>query len=147
MCTRLSTIMGGEMDADAGRAHIHGFHAYPARMHPTLARRCVELLAPAGATVLDPFCGSGTVLVEARLAGRIAGGIDLNPLAVLLSRLKTHWASDHELKGLVAAAARVARHAEDRRKYKRGATRKYPQDDVRLFDPHVLLELDGLRTH
>lgn len=145
MCTKLCTIMGDDMDADAARAHVHGFHAYPARMHPTLARRCVELLAPASGVVLDPFCGSGTSLVEARLAGRGAYGVDLNPLAVLLATLKTRGASDHELRALTTAAVRVARHAEDRRRYKRGATRRYPQDDIRLFDPHVLLELDGLR--
>jgi len=145
MCKVLSTVMGGELDADSARAHVHGFHAYPARMHPTLARRCVELLAPPKGSVLDPFCGSGTVLVEARLAGRPSRGTDLNPLAVLLSQLKTYAATDRDLDGLVASAARVAEHAESRRKERRGATKRYSQEDVRLFDPHVLLELDGLR--
>src|SRR5205823_6520130 len=39
--------------------------------------------------VYDPFCGSGTTLVEASLARRRSWGIDLNPLAVMLSKVKT----------------------------------------------------------
>lgn len=140
----LATIMGGDLDADAARAHVHGFHAYPARMHPTLARRGIELLCPKSGRVLDPFCGSGTVLVEAKLAARSSHGIDINPLSVLLSHLKTFPASDQNLSSLVASATHVALHAETRRKERRGATRRYPAEDVQLFDPHVLLELDGL---
>jgi hypothetical protein len=113
-------------------------------MHPTLARRAVELLCPKSGLVLDPFCGSGTVLVEARLAARASHGIDINPLSVLLSRLKTFPASNQDLSSLVASAAHVAHHAETRRKERRGATRRYPEQDVQRFDPHVLLELDGL---
>ncbi|NVL83943.1 hypothetical protein HWN75_27625, partial [Escherichia coli] len=78
-------------DADApDRAHVHGCHAYPARAHPVTARRRVDAFAPARGLVLDPFCGSGTVLIEAMLAGRNALGTDLNPLAVMLARAKTH---------------------------------------------------------
>src|SRR5712664_629486 len=75
-------------DEDPARAHVHGFHAYPARMHPLTAARLVQRLVPPRGRVLDPFCGSGTVLVEARLAGRDAMGSDLNPLAVKLARRK-----------------------------------------------------------
>ncbi len=133
------------MDADGARAHVHGFHAYPARMHPTLARRAVELMSPPGGSVFDPFCGSGTVLVESRLASRKSWGVDLNPLAVLLAKLKSRGATREELRFILSAAAKVAQHADSRRREKRGATRRYPAEDVQLFDPHVLLELDGLR--
>ncbi|PKN31804.1 MAG: hypothetical protein CVU63_22025, partial [Deltaproteobacteria bacterium HGW-Deltaproteobacteria-20] len=145
VAVRLATIMGGDMDADGARAHVHGFHAYPARMHPTLARRAIELMSPMGGTVLDPFCGSGTVLVESRLAARQSWGVDLNPLAVLLARLKSRGATPQELQFILSTAGKVAQHADSRRREKRGATRRYPAEDVQLFDPHVLLELDGLR--
>lgn len=145
VAVRLATIMGGDMDADGARAHVHGFHAYPARMHPTLARRAIELMSPTGGTVLDPFCGSGTVLVESRLAARQSWGVDLNPLAVLLARLKSRAATPQELQFILSTAGKVAQHADSRRREKRGATRRYPAEDVQLFDPHVLLELDGLR--
>jgi len=128
------------------RAHVHGFHAYPARAHPVTARRLVEDLVPAGGTVLDPFCGSGTVVVEAMLAGRATIGSDLNPIAVMLARAKTYPRTPEKTKALVAAARGVAAHAESRRKAKSGASRRLPQEDVSLFPPHVLLELDGLRA-
>jgi len=127
------------------RAHVHGFHAYPARMHPGTAARLVESFIPAGGTVLDPFCGSGTVLVEAMLLGRNAVGTDLNPLAVALSVMKTRVRGDGELHALVAAARSVAAFADGRRKSRAGATQRYPDVDREAFDPHVLLELDGLR--
>ena len=134
-------------EADApDRAHVHGFHAYPARAHPVTARRLVDAFAPAKGLVLDPFCGSGTILIEAMLAGRNALGTDLNPLAVMLARAKTHPRKPEATAALVAAAQEVAAFADARRKAKQGATRRLPQEDVSIFAPHVLLEMDGLRA-
>ncbi|HVH45583.1 MAG TPA: DNA methyltransferase [Labilithrix sp.] len=128
------------------RAHVHGFHAYPARAHPVTVRRLIEDLVPPGGTVLDPFCGSGTVLVEAMLAGRATIGSDLNPIAVMLARAKTFPRGQEKTAALVEAACGVADYADARRKAKSGASRRLPQEDVSLFPPHVLLELDGLRA-
>jgi DNA modification methylase len=134
-------------EADApDRAHVHGFHAYPARAHPITARRLVDAFAPARGLVLDPFCGSGTILIEAMLAGRNALGTDLNPLAVMLARAKTYPRKPEATAALVAAATEVAAFADARRKAKQGATRRLPQEDVSVFAPHVLLELDGIRA-
>ncbi|MCC6649164.1 MAG: hypothetical protein IT374_26795 [Polyangiaceae bacterium] len=133
--------------SEAGaRAHVHAFHSYPARLHPDLARGLVSALAPAGGVVLDPFAGSGTVLVEARLLGRAAVGSDLNPLAVSLARLKVTGRDAARRDRLVAAARRVADVATARRKQRAGASRRYPREDVELFAPHVLLALDALRV-
>ncbi|WP_437810397.1 DNA methyltransferase [Sorangium sp. So ce1078] len=131
---------------EAARAHVHGFHSYPARMHPDTARRLIEALSRPGERVLDPFCGSGTVLVEARLAGRAAIGVDANPLAVRLARLKVQGSTPGERERLVAAAREVAAAADERRKARAGPSRRYGPEDVALFEPHVLLELDGLRV-
>lgn len=132
-------------DAD-DRAHVHGFHAYPARAHPVTVRRLVEHFVPEDGVVLDPFCGSGTVLVEAMLAGRNAVGTDLNPLAVMLARSKTYPRKPENAQRLVEAARGVAAFADARRKAKSGATQRLPREDVALFAPHVLLELDSLRA-
>ncbi len=140
----LRTAMDAQPDSEQARAHVHGFHSYPARMMPTLARRLIELLSPERSVVLDPFCGSGTVLVEARLAARDCVGLDLNPLAVALASLKTRGLSDLEGADLVGAAEHVASHGEARRLKRAGATRRYPEQDATQFEPHVLLELDGL---
>ncbi len=136
---------GTERD-DPDRAHVHGFHTYPARMHPETAARLVRALSERGATVLDPFCGSGTVLIEAMVAGRQAVGTDLNPLAERLARFKTRRFDARDREAIASGARAVAAFADERRKRRAGATHRYPREDVELFDPHVLLELDSIRA-
>ncbi len=140
----LAHALGVDPDEQVVMAHVHGFHSYPARLHPLTAARLIEGLAPARGRVLDPFCGSGTVLVEARRLGRQSMGLDANPLAVELSWLKTRGTTERRRAELVAAARKAAEHAEDRRKTKAGPTKRYGPADRELFEVHVLLELDGL---
>lgn len=135
----------GEDDAEAPRAHVHGFHSYPARLHPTIARRLLESFAARDAVVLDPFCGSGTVAVETRLRGLRARGTDVNPLALRLARLKVRGVPEGDRKELLRLAARIEEHVTTRRVGRAKVTHRYPPEDVRLFPPHVLLELDSLR--
>ena len=71
------------------KTYTHGFHGYPAMFIPQLARRLILSYSKEGDTVCDIFCGSGTALVEARLLGRNAYGIDLNPFAIFLAQAKT----------------------------------------------------------
>ena len=131
---------------EASQAHVHGFHAYPARMHPLTARRLVESFSRPRDAVLDPFCGSGTVLVETRLAGRFAAGVDANPLAVRLAKLKATTTTAAQREALVTWAEKIAATADARREARSGASRRLPDADVALFDPHVLLEIDGVRV-
>ncbi len=131
---------------EGARAHVHAFHSYPARLHPDVARALIAGLAPPRGVVLDPFAGSGTVLVEARLQGHVALGTDLNPLAVALGALKATGRDAARREQLLGAAQRVAELATLRRKQRAGASRRYPREDVELFAPHVLLALDGLRV-
>jgi SAM-dependent methyltransferase len=131
---------------DADRVHVHGFHAYPARIHPTTAACLVRAVSREGATVLDPFCGSGTVIVEAMLARRRAIGTDLNPIAVKLAKLKTALPEAPARAAIASTAEAVGAFATDRRKRRAGATKRYPPEDVALFDPHVLLELDSIQA-
>jgi len=102
-------------------------------------------LSAAGATVLDPFCGSGTSLVEARRLGRRGIGSDLNPLALELCWLKTAAPPPDFLRAMRGAAEGVVEFAEDRRLAKAGPLQPYPQATRRAFPIHVLLELDSLR--
>lgn len=134
-----------EATQTAELADVHGFHSYPARMHPLTAARLVEALSSAGQAVLDPFCGSGTVLVEARRFGRRGIGYDINPLSRELSWLKTLGPDDAWLAKLTAEAERIAAHADERRKSKAGATQRYGERDRADLAPHVLMELDSIR--
>ncbi|MCZ7651933.1 MAG: site-specific DNA-methyltransferase [Thermoanaerobaculia bacterium] len=64
------------------------YHWYPARFVPQLAGILIGYFSEPGETVLDPFVGSGTTLVEAYKLGRLGIGIDLNPIAALIARAK-----------------------------------------------------------
>jgi len=67
----------------------HGFFPYPAKFIPQIPRYFIKNYTDKEEVVLDPFCGCGTTLVEAKLLGRESFGIDINPLAQLLTRVKT----------------------------------------------------------
>lgn len=126
-------------------ADVHAFHSYPARMHPETAARLIAAWSRPSDLVLDPFCGSGTVLVEARRSGRRGLGYDVNPLSRELVWLKTLVPEREWRARLLDASERVAAHADERRARKAGATVRYSPAERELFAPHVLLELDGLR--
>lgn len=67
---------------------IKPIHPFPARMAPELALERIKKLST-GSIVLDPMAGSGTVLRQAANAGFQAIGFDMDPLAVLMSRVAT----------------------------------------------------------
>lgn len=67
----------------------HNVHAFAAKFPPQLPRLFIHELTSPGERVLDPMSGSGTMLVEAVLAGRQAIGIDLDPLAALIGHIKS----------------------------------------------------------
>lgn len=58
------------------------------------------MLTQPGDTILDPYCGSGTTLLEASVLGRKSIGVDLNPVACLISKVKVMKVSDSKLKEL-----------------------------------------------
>ncbi len=67
----------------------HGIHEYRGKFFPQLVRSLLNIAgAQPGAKILDPMCGSGTTLVEAAMLGCRAFGLDMNPLSVLVSRVK-----------------------------------------------------------
>jgi len=67
----------------------HGFHSYPAMMIPQIAEKLIDKFLKGGKVILDPFCGSGTVLVEAMIKNKKAYGIDINPLTKLIATTKS----------------------------------------------------------
>lgn len=71
------------------RQFTHGFHQYPAKMIPQVANALIDEYGRNATLLLDPYCGTGTSLVEANIKGLNAIGSDLNPLARLLSKVKT----------------------------------------------------------
>lgn len=67
----------------------HDLHAFPAKFPPQLPRKFILGLTQPGDVVLDPMMGSGTTILEAYLSDRQSVGLDIDPLARLISRVKT----------------------------------------------------------
>ena len=91
----------GFSDADTKKL-THEIHRYSGKYIPQIAKQAIELISFPGELVLDPYVGSGTTLLEANLSGRKSAGIDLNPLAVLISEVKTTPIHDDKLNSLLA---------------------------------------------
>lgn len=73
----------------------HGWHRYVGRFPPHLVRALLNGLgANADTLVCDPFAGSGTTLVECRLLGVPAVGMEISPLSALISRTKACFPED-----------------------------------------------------
>lgn len=68
----------------------HGLHPYKGKFYPQLVKSLINISGIAsGATILDPYCGSGTSLLEGMLNGFSAYGCDMHPLAAKIARAKT----------------------------------------------------------
>ena len=71
------------------RYATHGMHEYRGKFFPQLVRAMINIAGvPTDGVVVDPMCGSGTTLVEAKLAGRSVYGLDMNPLSIFVARVK-----------------------------------------------------------
>ncbi|MFC1613470.1 DNA methyltransferase [Patescibacteria group bacterium] len=66
----------------------HGYHRYPAKFIPQIVSRLVKKYTQEGDLIVDPFGGCGTTLVESKVMGRKSVGVDINPVAVLITKAK-----------------------------------------------------------
>jgi hypothetical protein len=123
----------------------HGFHTYPARMHPAIAGILIGALTGPRGRVLDPFCGSGTVIIEALVAGREAVGLDLSPLAVRLARVKCQRHAPRERDAFLRTLHAVAARSEERVRARVDVRAPLSAEERAYYAPHTLKELAGLR--
>jgi excisionase family DNA binding protein len=143
--------------ADANTSYLtHSLHPYPAKYIPQIPNALIQELSSVGDTVLDPFCGSGTTLVEALLLKRHVIGIDANPLACLIARAKTTRLSEDNLEQLRQLEA----HAIALAQQQLGTLPLFPNlsmisvpisrptfDGIDFwFEPHVVDELAMIKT-
>ncbi|MDW8352124.1 MAG: DNA methyltransferase [Anaerolineae bacterium] len=80
----------------------HHYYRYPARFSPVFARAVIETFTSPGDIVIDPFVGGGTTLVEASALGRHSIGVDINSLAVFVSRVKTTLLTKRDCETLLS---------------------------------------------
>jgi DNA modification methylase len=106
----LLSLLNGDLDfrgVSSGYASHH-LHSFAAKFPPQLPSAFIRALTNAGDTVLDPMMGSGTTIVEALLERRHAVGVDIDPLALRLCRVKT---TPLDLDALRQAHARILNRA------------------------------------
>ncbi|HEY4238773.1 MAG TPA: hypothetical protein VGM88_03125 [Kofleriaceae bacterium] len=137
-----AALMAPHRDHEIAESLTHPFHSYPARVHPATARVLVDVVIAAGGRrhgpIVDPFCGSGTTLVEALAAGYEAFGGDLNPLAVLVARAKTWIAPRGRLKAMRDKAHSIAGYAlEAGKAARRAGAEQAPMRKPEGFDPNA----------
>jgi len=86
--------------------HVHRLHPYLGKFIPQLVELFLRRFFRPGDTILDPFAGSGTTLVEASVLGIHALGIELSPFNCLIVQAKTRR---HHLRSLRRGQERVVR--------------------------------------
>jgi DNA modification methylase len=68
----------------------HGYHRYPAKFLPNLVKKLIEEYTVKNDVIADMFAGCGTSLVESKVHGRKSIGVDINPVAQLITKAKTN---------------------------------------------------------
>lgn len=94
---RSSLIASLGAEKAAPRQSVHSLHRYFGKLIPGIPRFAIKNFSKVGGVVLDPFCGSGTTLIEAMLEGRRSIGVDINPLASFIAKVKTTPIAKEEL--------------------------------------------------
>lgn len=102
---QLEHAVNAGRNRQATRYSAHGLHEYKGKFNPQVAKAILNIFGiRRGDHILDPFCGSGTTLVEAVQLGADASGFDINPLAVFLAnaKLASLRVPAHELSAILS---------------------------------------------
>ena len=130
------------VDPAATLPFTHGFHAYPARMHPETARRVIAAFP--GGRIVDPFVGAGTTAVEAVRAGRPFTGLDISTIPLEIAWTRTRIGRPAQSWQVEGAARRVARRAVQ--ESAPGAPMPpWTRQESAWYDPHTLREIAVLK--
>jgi len=121
----------------------HNYHPFPAKFIPQLPNILIQQFSKPGDAVFDPFCGSGTTLVEATLLGRHSIGTDINPISVLASKVKTTPLTAEEM-GLIERITSTLEKSDPKTDYSEYVPEFHGRDH--WFMPHVQNELAMLRS-
>lgn len=146
MQSRLERVNGNGVNRQSTRYSAHGIHEYKGKFNPQIVRAILNIMdVPKGSRILDPFCGSGTSLLECSHVGMRAIGTDINPLAIFIANAKLEAVRlpiDNLKSALVASikrqkTAKISRSVEDEMRF------NYLKS---WFDPAVLEDIERLRV-
>ena len=111
---------------------VHNWYRFVLSFPPHLVRDYLaQFRISPGHTVLDPFCGTGTVLVECKKQGIDSVGIEAHPLTHMVASVKTNWDPDPD--GLLTDAKNVAQLAARRIMDTRSRPRELPEEAAKLL--------------
>ena len=122
-------------DKESKSLSMHNLVRFPAKLHPPFVKWALERYTKPGDVVLDPFCGCGTVVLEATLTGRRAIGFDVDPYSAYIANAKCNpprkAAFDKVAKRLKASLADLERasHTYERLE-KEDITVRYYRDQI-----------------
>jgi DNA modification methylase len=102
----------------------HKVHSFPAKFPPQLPRKFIQALTKPGEIVLDPMQGSGTTLLEAVLEKRQAIGFDIDPLALLLSKVKL---TTYKINTLSLLAEKIIERARKNLQVTEALEKRFPE--------------------
>lgn len=128
----------------------HNFHTYPAKFIPQIPKSTIRALTKEGETVLDPFCGCGTTLVEAKLLNRVSIGVDLNPIATLVSQAKTNKLNSEQINIISELLVKIKNdigNYYDGREVTIKYVIPYFNNRDHWFQQNVLNELEIIKAH
>jgi len=130
----------------------HDFHSFPAKFPPQLPHKFIHALTKPGDTILDPMSGSGTTVLEAFLNGRRGIAFDIDPLALLIIRVKVSQYDPYDLLEIgrqMIYNARISvkiRHSELRDILSKRWDKKTKEFIDYWFAPETQIELLALKT-
>jgi len=85
---RFSNLIEAANDKSRVRGYTHRFYTYPAGFSPTFVESAIKTFTKKKELVLDPFMGGGTSIIESLRLNRKIVGIDLNPIAYFVTKVK-----------------------------------------------------------
>lgn len=107
---------GRPRSKQATRFGVHGIHEYRGKFNPQMARALVNVVNADASNLLDPFCGSGTTLLEGLRLGMTVAGVDRSPIAHFLATTKIRAAQNPYPRRLLSEFQRKAADVRDQLK-------------------------------
>lgn len=95
----------------------HGYHRYPAKFIPQLVSKLIEAHTVVGDKIVDVFAGCGTTLVESKAHGRRSIGVDINPVAQLITKAKINAINPERLTKRTHELLKCIEDYDPRRSY------------------------------